>query len=65
MKLIDLKALIPKGSNTILAIRIRIVATWFDEKVVCPVESYIAFFIRMKELPQMMESKMSNVQYFS
>lgn len=65
LKSIDLNACIPKGSSTILAIRMRMVATWLDEKVSYPSLEYIAFFIRINELPQMTESKMSRVQYFS
>tara|TARA_B100000524_G_scaffold95995_1_gene45503 strand:+ start:20056 stop:20460 length:405 start_codon:yes stop_codon:yes gene_type:complete len=65
LKSIDLNACIAKGSSTILAIRIRIVATWLEENVSYPSAVYIAFFISMNELPQIIESKISRVQYFS
>ena len=65
LKLIALKARIPKGNKTRLAKRMRMVATWFEENVASPSVLYIAFFISMNELPHITESKIRSVQYLS
>jgi hypothetical protein len=56
------KGTIPNGSSKVPAINIRIEPTWVLEKTAIPVSVNIPCFIRINELPQMIDKRRSKDQ---